>query len=104
MDGTDARAGQHGKRRLGTSRQVDCDHVALAHAGVDQHVGQTTHFVERLEISNATHVAWLVAFPNDGNLVRTFRQVPIETIVRDVDFSVNEPSHIAVLEAAERWL
>ncbi len=91
VNGADARAGEHGVGRLGNHRQVDRDPVALLDAVRLQNVGELAHALMQLAISDLLFLGRIVAFPNDGDLIATRRQMAVNAIGGNVERAVLEP-------------
>ena len=87
----DPRAGQHGNRRLGNVREINDHAIALFDVVPFQHIRETANFVMQLLVGERALVARF-AFPDDCRLVSARpAQMPIETILRDVEFAADEP-------------
>src|SRR6476661_1551063 len=109
VDRADAGAGEHGIDRLRDHRHVDGDAVALLDIAVAQDVGELAHLVVQLPIADAPGLRWVVAFPDDGGLLRSRRQMPVDAVVGGVEAAVLEPldrdvggSERGVLDLARR--
>ena len=92
MNRADARAGQHRVRGLGNHGQVQADAVAAFNAACAQGVGQAADLVFELRVGDRPAVRWIVAFPDQGDLLGAFGQVPVDTIDADVEFAAREPT------------
>ena len=87
---SDARAGQHGNRQLGTHAHVDGDTITRLDAQRLQHVGALVHFLKQLLIGERADFARL-ALPDDGGLVLAKgRDVTVEAVVGKVDLARRE--------------
>src|SRR5579863_2722461 len=87
----DADAGQHGDRELRRHPHVDGDAIAFLYAERLQHVGAARNSREQLLVRERADFAWF-AFPDEGGLVLApGRHVPVETIVREIQFAAEEP-------------
>ncbi|CSC58676.1 Uncharacterised protein [Vibrio cholerae] len=80
----DASTGQHSNRRFWHHRHVDTDDITLAYALLFQRIGKTAHFLVQLLIRQGFVLSWVIAFPNDRDLVATGRQMAINTVGRNV--------------------
>jgi hypothetical protein len=87
----DPRAGQHGNRGLGNIRQINDYPIALFDIVPFQYIREAANFPMQLLVGERAFVARL-AFPDNCRLVSTRpAQMPIETILRDVEFPADEP-------------
>ncbi len=96
MDGPDARAGEHGDRRLGDHRHVDGDDVALLGAELLQHVGEAADFGVKLPIGDVPALFRVVALPQDRGLVAPRLQVAVEAVMGGVELAVVIPADMDV--------
>src|SRR5262249_17307987 len=86
-----ARTGQHRNCEFGNQRHIERYAIAFFNSEPLQHVGEATNFSVQLLISQRAVVARL-AFPNQSCFVTTpRRQMTIQTVVGEVDFSADEP-------------
>ena len=92
MDGADAGAGQHGHGRRRDHRQIQGDPVALHHAEAFEHIGHAADFGVEFPIGQAAGQGRLVALPEDGGVVATGLEMPVEAVVRDIQHPVCEPA------------
>src|ERR1700730_7896638 len=91
MRGANAREGEHRNRQFRNQRQVQRNAISFLYAGVLQYVCELANFGMKLLISKGALVAWL-AFPKEGGLVTaTGAEMPIETVVRDIDLAARKP-------------
>ncbi len=104
MDGSDARAGQHGVYRLGDHRHIDGNAIALAYPVVAKHVGQSTDFALQFAVGELGSLAGRVRLPNQGDLVAAVCHVPVHAIVAGIEAAVQKPGHLAVFEVAVAYL
>ena len=87
----DARAGEHGRDRLGNHPHVDRDAVALLDAERPQRVGDATGLLEQVLVRDRAGVARL-AFPVERDLIAVPGfYVAVEAVVRDVELPADEP-------------
>src|SRR5215831_6950072 len=91
MDGADAGAGQHGVSRLRDHRQVDRDPVALPDATRLEHIGKPADLRVKLPVRDLAIMFWVVAFPDDGDLIAAPGEMAIDAVVRHVGDAVLEP-------------
>ncbi len=94
-------AGQHGIGRLQDHRHVDRDPVALPDAHLLQHIGELAHRAMQLAIGEGVALVRAVALPDQRRFVAACFQVPIDTVVGDVQDAVLVPfdAEIALFEA-----
>ena len=92
MNGADARAGEHGEGGLRNHRQIDGDAVAFLDAVLLEHIGEAADFLMQLGVSDVARDGGIVAFPDDRDLVRARRQMPVDAIHRDIGRAVLEPA------------
>ena len=87
----DARARQHGDRRLGHHGHVDGDTVAPLDAGPPERAGEVVHFAVQVPVGERPRVAGL-ALPDEGGPAATGRlDVPVEAVIGDVELPTEEP-------------
>src|SRR5215467_587533 len=91
MDGADAGAGQHRVSRLRDHRQVDRDPVALLGATRLEHIRKPADLRVKLPVGDLAVLLWVVAFPDDGDLIAAPREMAIDAVVRHVSDAVLEP-------------
>ena len=90
----DAGAGKHRNREFGNERHVEGDAITLLNSQALQNVREATDFHMQLLISQRTRVTGL-AFPNQSSLIPApRRQMPIETVVRNVKCAAYEPLRV----------
>ena len=97
VDRANPGAGQHGDRQLRNHLQVHANPVAFLDAERLEDIGEFAHFTVELPVGQLGILPGLVAFPDDGGLVTSRLQVPIQTIDRDVGFATGKPFDIQVL-------
>jgi len=91
MHRADARASQQGNGEFRCHAHVDGDAVTLLDAQVFEGRGKLLHFVEKLGVGEAAHLARL-AFPDDGCLLRSLAQrVPVDAVIAEVGSTADEP-------------
>jgi hypothetical protein len=89
--GADPGTSGYRDNHLGNHRQVDPNDVALAHAALLQRVRQALHLAQELIVGNRTFLA-LFSHPlkrDPGSAAGV--DVPIDTVVGDVQHPVGEP-------------
>mmetsp|Transcript_2145 Transcript_2145/g.4584 ORF Transcript_2145/g.4584 Transcript_2145/m.4584 type:complete len:264 (+) Transcript_2145:234-1025(+) len=95
MDGTDARARQHGHDGLGNHGHVDHDRVALGNTQIGQPGGERRHLLQKLRISVRSSHIENRRIVNERGLLRSrlrgMVDMPIEAIVTRVELAVGEP-------------
>ncbi len=89
----DPRARQHGHRRLGNQRQVDRHPVALLHAERLEPVREAADLGVQLTVRQRPPIPRL-ALEDEGDLVPTLLEVPIEAVVREVGLPLDEPLRV----------
>ena len=82
MNGANARACQHGIGRFGDHRHVNRHAVALAHALLLQHIGETAHFFVKLAIGDFRILIRLVAFPDNRNIVAARFEMAVDAVTQ----------------------
>ena len=91
MHRADARAGEHGDRRLRNHRHVNEDAVAFLAAIALQHIGKQADFAVKLLVGEDAPFAGF-AFPDDGGLVAARTgEMPIEAVFADVELAADKP-------------
>ena len=91
VDRADARAGQHGKGRLGNHGHVDQDPVALAHAQLFQHRRHALHFGVQLAKRVNLFLIGLGRDKNQRRLVGTVFQMTVHRVVAQVGHAAHKP-------------
>ena len=91
MDGPDARARQHRICSFRYHGQIDRDAIAFLDAMFLQDVGEALHPFGKLPVGDALAVIWVVAFPNDRDLIAARREMAIDAVRRNVERAVLEP-------------
>ncbi|MNZ61758.1 hypothetical protein D3C78_798590 [compost metagenome] len=94
----DAGTGKHGVGCLGNHRHVDAHAVAFFHATAFQHVGQAADVFMQLFVGDRCRVGRVVAFPDDGDLIAAFFQVPVDAVVADIQLRTGKPAGLAGLQ------
>ena len=90
MNRADARAAEHGDGGFGNHRHVNRHAVAFFDAERFQHVRKLADFRVQLRISDALHVLFRFALPDDGGLVAARFEMPVEAVDREVELAVLE--------------
>ena len=96
--------GQHGDSGLGDHRQINGYAVAFIDTARFQNIGQAADLFVQFPICDAFVQIRFVAFPEDGNLVSAIRQVPVQTIVRNVEIRPGIPFDIRLIKIPIRHL
>jgi hypothetical protein len=91
MYGADAGAGLHGDHGLRNQGHVNHHAVAAPDAGIFQRVRKPAHLAVQLGVGERAHVARLT-LEHDRGLRAAIAQMHVETIVRDVQLTVDEPA------------
>ena len=87
-----ARAAQHGHRRLGNHRHVNRHAIALFDALRLEHIGKLANLRMQLRVGDALHIVLRLALPDDRHLVACGRrQMPVQTVGGHVELAVLEP-------------
>jgi len=94
VNGADAGAGQSGNAQFGNHRHIQTDAVALLNALGFQNVGEFADFFMQLFVGNGSFFARLVAFPLNRNLIAAFLKVPVQAVVRNIEFAAFKKLHI----------
>ncbi len=90
---TDPGTGEHGHDDLGNHREEDPDHVPPADTEILQAVGQALYVAVQVRVGDSAFLA-LLAPPVVGDaLPEPGLDVPIQTVVGDVERAVGEPGH-----------
>ena len=97
VNGADAGAGEHGHRRLGDHGQVDANPVALLNALGLENIGQLADVGVQFAIGDLLVDVGIVGLPDDGDLIATAVQVPVEAVVGDVELATLEPLDVEVV-------
>src|SRR5690606_1744994 len=104
VNGSDARAGQHGVSGLGDHGQVDGDPVPLLDAVSLQHIREAADLFVQLTVGDVLLLGGIVSLPDDRDLVFPFRQVPVDAVVGGIGYAVIEPADVDVARAKGRVL
>ena len=91
VDRADPGAGQDADRQLGNHRQVEGYPVAFLDAVFLQNIGEFADLFMELLVGEFFRFIRVVSFPDEGYLVSSFFQVPVETVVGYVQFAAVEP-------------
>jgi hypothetical protein len=94
VHGTNARAGQHGVSRFRDHRQINGDAIALFDAVLLHHVSKALHALIELAVGDLFALIWIVALPDDGNLISTAGEMAVYAIGGDVEAAILEPADI----------
>ena len=97
MDGTNARAGQHGKSRLGNHRHVDQYAVAFFDAQRLQTGGHALHFVAQVGKGVGFFGAGFAGNSDQRGLGRAVFKVPVYSVVAQV-------GQAAFIPFGKRWV
>ena len=97
VDGADAGTGEHGHRRLGDHGQIDADPVTLLDALGLEDIGQFADVGVQFAIGDLLVDVGIVGLPDDGDLIATAVQVPVQAVVGDVELATLEPLDIEVV-------
>ena len=87
----DPGTGEHRDDDLGDHRQEDPDHVPLADAEILQAVGQALHVAMQVRVGDGAFLALLAAPVVGDALAEPGLDVPVQTVVGDVERAVGEP-------------
>ncbi|MNM79754.1 hypothetical protein D3C81_916990 [compost metagenome] len=99
VDRTDAGAGQHGHGGVDDHRQVDGDAVALLDAERTQCVAQAADAFVQLAVGDLLRRAVrAIGLEQDGGLVTTRGQLPVQAVDADVELTVLEPLDAEIVE------
>ena len=79
MNSANPRTGQHGDGRFHDHRQIDANAVALFHAKLAHGIGQFADACMQFAVGHLGIRGRVIAFPQDGHLITTRRQMPIKT-------------------------
>src|SRR6478752_4170397 len=91
MDRADACALEHRDRRFWYARHVDGHAIAATNAQLFQNVRELLHFDEEVPVGERTPVSRL-PLPHERRFVPSRRiDMPIDAIVRNIDFATEEP-------------
>src|SRR6185369_13359925 len=101
VDGAQARAGQHGNGRLGNHGHVDDDPVALVDAQFLHDRGEAVYLAVQFLVGIAFLLVDFGGDVDQGVLVRTLLEVPVDGVVAEIGFGADEPAgerRLAVVE------
>ncbi len=90
MDGADACAGEHRRRRLGDHRHIDHHPVAAPDSPLLQQIGETAGLFVKLAVGDGATVAGLVGLENQRGAIAMLGEVPVEAIDRQVEPPVGD--------------
>src|SRR5690606_19467454 len=96
--GADACAGEHRVGGLGDHRHVDADAIALFHAALFQHIGETADCKMQLVVGDGAVDGGIVALPDESDLITASHQVAIDTVDADIELAAAEPARVAAVE------
>ncbi len=91
MNRTDASAGQHGVGGFGNHRKINGDAIAFAYTVLLQHIGEAADAAIKLIVGDVPVVIGIIALPDQGRLIATLFQMPVDAIVGDVQDAVLKP-------------
>ena len=91
MDRADPCAGQHRHSGFRHHRQIDRHPVAAFDPQGLHRIGQAADLVMQFAIGHMAADVGVVAFPDDRRGVGAFRQMPVETGHRGVQYPIFEP-------------
>ncbi len=94
MDGTDARTGQHGHGRLRNHGHVNGYPVAFFYSPGLEYVAELTDFLVKLPVGDGFIDFRVVAFPDDGNLVSPLFNMPVHTVITDIQLCAFKPPDV----------
>src|SRR5690606_18631034 len=81
-------------------RQVDADAVTLAHSTLAQCGGQPADLLVQLAIGDVAAVGGIIALPDNGYLIRSGGQVPVDAVDARVQLATFEPGDLTLREVA----
>ena len=102
----DPGAGQHGHHDLGDHREVDPDHVALAHALRLERVGEPLHVGQEFGVGQVAFLTLLAPPVERDPVAPAGQHVPVQAVVGHVDGPVGEPGikrRVAFVEHRGEW-
>jgi hypothetical protein len=100
VDGTNTRTSKESNERLWNHREVDSDCVTFLHTHLLENIGDLADFSEELAISKGTTIFRLVCLIDNSWLVGVLDRVTINTVVRRIELTLQEPRVVSVLECA----
>ena len=83
-------AGQHRYGKLGNHGEINLDPVAFFDSVGFQDVGEFADFFMHLLVGKRPVFTGFIAFPLDGDLVRTGLQVFVQAVIGNIEFSTLE--------------
>ena len=93
MNRAQARAGEHGHRRLGDHGHVNGHAIAFLNAALLEDIREPAYVGMQFRVSDAPHVFLGFALPENGHLVARPRlEMPVQAVDRQIEFAVLEPS------------
>ena len=95
MDRADAGAGQHGDGGFRDHRHVNAYPVALLDAEAFQRIGEFADILMQLPVGDFLVFGRIVAFPDDGDLIATGGQMPVQTVFTDIQLAAFKPADVA---------
>src|SRR5437773_6783774 len=94
MCGANTRARQHRDCQFGNQRQIERHPIALFNSSALQHICEPADLRMELLKGERALIAWLT-FPDEGSFVASPRcQMPVQTVVRDVELATHEPLRV----------
>ncbi len=91
MHRANARTGQHRNGGFRHHWHIDGDHIAFFDAECLQRVGEPADIGVQFAVANVLALRGVVAFPDNGRLVGTLRQMTIKAVCRQVQLTVFKP-------------
>mmetsp|Transcript_45400 Transcript_45400/g.112777 ORF Transcript_45400/g.112777 Transcript_45400/m.112777 type:complete len:407 (+) Transcript_45400:1071-2291(+) len=96
VDGAQPRTREHGVDGLGDHGHVNADGVVTTHPESFEHVSEFADPVEEGLVGDGLCVLGVVPLPNDGDALGSHLCPAVHTVVAYVEFSVDEPAHVAL--------
>jgi len=95
MDCANSRAGKHSNYRLKNKGHIETHSVSFFDTIFFEHIGEFTHLIKKFLVGDLFRcICRQVRFPIIRNIMSFFRQVPIETVLCDIELTSYKPLHI----------
>lgn len=102
--GTETSTREHGDSGFGHHGHVQAHAITFFDPGSLHGVGEFAHVSQQFSVRDAFDIVGLITFPDNGDFVSILLDMAVETIVTDVQFAVQVPGDVAILEIAVRDL
>jgi len=92
---SDARTSEHRNGQLGNHGQINTHAIALSHALLPKHIGKLIDPLVQVAIADVLRrLIGIVRLKEYGRLIGSIEQMPVETILRNVQLRPLKPLHL----------